>query len=125
MDGNNFYKCISFIIFLFLVPGIVNAVDATTLFSSETITFEFNKPKGTTEYFEVNKTLTFYNYNNATSAHISNLTISVNNITGLTISPSKNNFSIRKIILQFAFIFQFVAVQLPFGLATIMFSKVK
>ncbi len=94
MDGNNFYKCISFIIFLFLVPGIVNAVDATTLFSSETITFEFNKPKGTTEYFEVNKTLTFYNYNNATSAHISNLTISVNNITGLTISPSKNNFSI-------------------------------
>jgi len=94
LDGNNFYKCISFITFLFLVPGIVNAVEATALFSSETIIFEFNKPKGAIDYFEVNKTLTFYNYNNVSSAHISNLTVRVNNITGLTISPSKNNFSI-------------------------------
>lgn len=79
---------------LFLIPGVAFAVDATPTFTASTITFVFDKPKGSVDYFEVNETLTLYNYDNATAVSVSGLSIGVNNITGVTAVPSQTAFSI-------------------------------
>lgn len=82
------------LILLLFVPEVVLAVDATPAFTATEITFLFNKPKGSVEYFEVYEPLTLYNYDNETTTSVSGLTISVLNITGVTAVPSQSSFSI-------------------------------
>gem|GEM_PF-2411963 len=91
---------------LFLGPEIAFAVDATATFTASTITFEFNKPNGSVDYFEINETLTLYNYDNTTTISVSGLSTGVNNIAGVTAVPSKTNFSIppsQSVIINVSF----------------------
>lgn len=87
-------------ILLLVLPGIAFAVDAYPSFTATTITFQFDKPKGSVDFFEANETLTLSNYDNETTATISGLSVVVNNITGVSAVVSKSSLSVQPLDSQ-------------------------
>jgi hypothetical protein len=81
---------------LLILSGAASAqnVDAFPSFTADIITFQFDKPKGSVDFFEVNETLTFYNYDNESSAAITGLRVTVNNITGVSAVVTQDSLSV-------------------------------
>lgn len=88
-------KLAGYSLILFLLSlEIAFAVDAYPSFVATTLTFQFDKPRGSVDFFEVNETLTLYNYDNETTATITGLSVTLSDIPGVSAAVSQSSLTV-------------------------------
>lgn len=90
-------KRYSFIILMVILASYPPLfADVTTTFADPSITFEFDKPKGTVTSFDVNRSIVFYNFDpdSPPSFSISNLQATITGISDLTATFAQDSESI-------------------------------
>ena len=86
--------CLVLVVLAGIAGPVLGAPVTAYLSSPSSMTVNFDKPKGTVGYFDINGTISLWNQDNTTSVTVSDLNVTFLDVPGITAFPSKKTVTI-------------------------------